>query len=109
MLGDAANQVNGGQRVATVLMYLSDVEEGKQQHTDAPSKGARQEPARATSSCLLTWVGLDGSDMKSLTVAMHMRTWAGAASGDMSDMVALQPQPVNNGISGGKRPAKEPP
>jgi hypothetical protein len=25
----AANQVNGGQRVATVLMYLSDVEEGE--------------------------------------------------------------------------------
>lgn len=29
LLSLAANQVNGGQRVATVLMYLSDVDEGE--------------------------------------------------------------------------------
>jgi len=63
MLGDAANQVNGGQRVATVLMYLSDVEEGRQQHTDDPSRGSRQKPAGATSNGLATWVCLDGFDM----------------------------------------------
>lgn len=50
LLSLAANQVNGGQRVATVLMYLSDVEEGELEF--APS---------VCCPVLLLWVLLHGA------------------------------------------------